>query len=219
MKRHIMCFGDSNTHGFCADPSDCDDGGARFNESERWTCLLEHLLGDDYKVLEEGLCGRNTVFTDPIFEENLCGIDMLMPLLITHMPIDLLIIMLGTNDSKDMFSADPSLIALGMERLVRKAASIDCWVSGHPKILIVSPPHIKSCLMEHWMGPGMGQGAIERSKGLAEAYRATAEALGCYFFDAGSVASFNDVDGMHLTRESHRKLAQALMEIVNDIFV
>ena len=41
MKRHIVCFGDSNTHGYCFDPADCADGGNRFNEEERWTCLLQ----------------------------------------------------------------------------------------------------------------------------------------------------------------------------------
>ena len=50
MKKHIVCFGDSNTHGYCADPGDCAEGGDRFNESERWTCLLQNRLGEDYRV-------------------------------------------------------------------------------------------------------------------------------------------------------------------------
>ena len=65
MKKHIVCFGDSNTHGFCADPTDCFDGGNRFNEEERWTCRLQSLLGDGYLVVEEGLGGRTTCFEDP----------------------------------------------------------------------------------------------------------------------------------------------------------
>ena len=62
MKKHIVCFGDSNTHGYCADPKDCADGGDRFNEDERWTCLLQKALGEDCLVIEEGLSGRTTVF-------------------------------------------------------------------------------------------------------------------------------------------------------------
>lgn len=116
-KKHIVCFGDSNTHGWCADAADCMDGGNRFNEYERWICLLESLLGEEYKVLEEGMPGRNTVFPDPIYEEDFCGIDVLAPILMTHQPVDLLIIMLGTNDCRDMFNANPDLIARGMERL------------------------------------------------------------------------------------------------------
>ena len=53
MKKHIVCLGDSNTHGYCADPSDCAEGGIRFNESERWTCLLQTALGENYLVAEK----------------------------------------------------------------------------------------------------------------------------------------------------------------------
>ena len=67
MKKHIVCLGDSNTHGYCADPAGCADSGlARFNENERWTCLLQKALGEEYLVIEEGLCGRTTVFDDPV---------------------------------------------------------------------------------------------------------------------------------------------------------
>ena len=62
MKTHILCLGDSNTHGYCADPNDCADHGIRFNEEERWTCRLQKALGDEYLVTEEGLSGRTTVF-------------------------------------------------------------------------------------------------------------------------------------------------------------
>ena len=65
MKKHIVCFGDSNTHGYCADPADCG-GGIRFDESQRWPRLLQSLLGEDYLVVEEGLSGRTTCFDDPL---------------------------------------------------------------------------------------------------------------------------------------------------------
>ena len=69
MKKHIICFGDSNTHGYCADPGDCADGLLqRFNEEERYPCLLQKFLGDEYLVIEEGLPGRTTVFEDPLHE-------------------------------------------------------------------------------------------------------------------------------------------------------
>ena len=54
MKKHILCFGDSNTHGYCADPADCFGGGVRFPEEQRWTRLLQEALGQDYLVIEEG---------------------------------------------------------------------------------------------------------------------------------------------------------------------
>ena len=83
MKKHIVCFGDSNTHGYCADPADCADGGIRFNESERWTRRLQTALGEEYLVIEEGLSGRTTCFDDPI-HEGLSGLDYIYPCLKSH---------------------------------------------------------------------------------------------------------------------------------------
>ena len=103
MKKHIVCYGDSNTHGYCAET------GGRFNEEERWTCLLQAYLGDQFLVLEEGLSGRTTCFDDPI-HEGLCGLDYLYPCLMSHEPVDLLIIMLGTNDTKERFGVSPACI-------------------------------------------------------------------------------------------------------------
>lgn len=83
MKRHILCLGDSNTHGRCADPLDCADGGVRFNEDERWPCLLQKAMGDDYLVTEEGLSGRTTVFSDPL-EEGMDALTVIYSLLKSH---------------------------------------------------------------------------------------------------------------------------------------
>ena len=91
MKRHIVCLGDSNTHGYCADPADCADGSLRrFNESERWTCRLQAALGEDFLVLEEGLPGRTTVFDDPV-EESLSALPYLYPCLMSHAPVSCII--------------------------------------------------------------------------------------------------------------------------------
>ena len=136
MKKHILCFGDSNTHGYCAEPFDCIDGGGRFNEDERWTCLLEKYLGNDYLILEEGLCGRTTVFQDPL-SEGLSGLDVIVPIMMSHKPIDLLIIMLGTNDTKERFGVTPECISLGMERLINKAKSTAAWNNNLPNIQVV----------------------------------------------------------------------------------
>ena len=104
MKKHIVCFGDSNTHGYCADPADCADHGIRFNENERWTRRLQTLLGEEYLVTEEGLSGRTTCFDDPI-HEGLSGISYITPCLKSHEFVDLLVIMLGTNDVKERFAS------------------------------------------------------------------------------------------------------------------
>ena len=150
MKRTIVAFGDSNTHGYCSET------GGRFSEEERWPCLLEKYLGEEYRVMEEGLSGRTTVFEDPLFE-GLSGLSYIFPCLMTHEPVDLLIIMLGTNDTKARFSCNGENISKGLERLVNKALSIkDAWRNG-PRILIVAPAPIEEgCLSAPvvWKSPG-----------------------------------------------------------------
>ncbi len=213
MKKHILCIGDSNTHGYCAESFDCADGGDRFNEDERWTCLLSKHLGTDYLVLEEGLGGRTTVYQDPL-TEGMCCLDVLFPIMMSHEPIDLLIIMLGTNDTKKRFGVNAECIGVGMERLINKAKTIPAWKDNTPNILLIAPPHI---LDDMYSGPFsgiMGAGCAEKSRELARFYKAVADRTGCHFLDAENHAEFNKTDGMHLTRNGHASLAAHLATIV-----
>lgn len=209
MKKHIVCLGDSNTHGYCADPNDCADHGDRFNEDERWTCLLQKHLGSDYLVLEEGLSGRTTVFSDPL-HESMAALDVIYSILMSHERVDLLIVMLGTNDVKERLGMNPACIAIGLERLLLKAMSVPAWKDNKPNILVVCPPHIGEGL---WDEP-MGKGCPEKSRVLAKYYKPKCDALGVHFLDAEGIAEFNKVDFMHLTRKGHQDLAQALSQLV-----
>ena len=213
MKKHIVCLGDSNTHGYCADPADCADGGARFNENERWTCLLQKALGEEYLVLEEGLSGRTTVFSDPLHEA-MPALDVAYPILMSHEPVDLLVIMLGTNDTKERFCVNPACIARGLERLVDKCKTIPCWGGHAPNILLIAPPHIGEKMEQSDVMPAMGLGCAAKSRELAKWYAPVAANQGCAFLDAEGVAEFNEVDYMHLTRKGHAQLAEKLAEIV-----
>ena len=208
MKKHILCIGDSNTHGYCADPSDCADGGIRFNEEERWTCLLQAALGPDYLVTEEGLSGRTTVFPDPL-HESMDALGVLYALLKSHEVVDLLIIMLGTNDVKERLGANAACIGIGMERLVRKAQSVDCWGGHAPNILIVCPPAIHPEMSD----PAMGKGCDVKSRELPPFYENTAKLTGSHFLNAAE-CEFNQVDHMHLTRKGHAQLAEKLVALV-----
>ena len=213
MKKHIVCFGDSNTHGYCADPTDCADGGDRFNEEERWTCLLQKALGEDYLVLEEGLSGRTTVFPDPL-HECMSGLDAIYSCLMSHEPVDLLIIMLGTNDTKERFGANAACIGVGLERLILKAKSVAAWRGGVPRILVIAPPHIGEGLYLVPGGDAMGKGCPEKSRALAPVFQRVAENQGCAFLDAEGLAEFNKIDCMHLSRRGHRQLAEKLTALV-----
>ena len=211
MKKHILCLGDSNTHGYCADPKDCADGGIRFNEDERWTCRLQAALGSDYLVTEEGLSGRTTVFVDPI-HESMDALSVLYPILKSHEVIDLLIIMLGTNDVKERFAANEYVIGVGMERLIQRAKTIDCWGTQKPNLLVVAPPRIG----DGFHDAVMGNGCVERSRGVAEQFRIVAERNQVHFLNAAD-CEFNQVDFMHLTRKGHAQLAEKLAALVPEI--
>ena len=183
-------------------------------------CLLQKSLGEDYLILEEGLSGRTTSFRDPVFE-GLSGLDYLYPCLMSHEPVDLLVIMLGTNDTKERFSAGAPAIGLGMIRLVKKAiATTDCWRNGRPQILIVTPQNISKEYENSNVSGTMGKGCAEKSQGLAAEYERIADQFGCYYLDANKVvqAAPNDIDHMHLTAQGHKELAAALDKKIREIF-
>ena len=214
MKKHIVCLGDSNTHGYCADPADCADGGIRFNEDERWTQRLQSLLGEDCLVVEEGLSGRTTCFNDPI-HEGLSALDYITPCLKSHEFVDLLVIMLGTNDVKERFAASAACVAIGMARLVKKAMATECWGDKKPNILVIAPPHIGEGMPASAVGATMGSGCVEKSRELAHYYKEQCELIGCHFLDAQALGcEFNTVDYMHLTRRGHAALAEGLAKYI-----
>ena len=211
MKKHIVCFGDSNTHGYCADPKDCADGGDRFNEDERWTCLLQKQLGEDCLVLEEGLSGRTTVFSDPL-HESMPGLETIYAILMSHEPVDLLIIMLGTNDTKERFAANAPAIAVGMERLLLKCKSIPCWRGGKPNILVVCPPPLGAGFHDEVMG----KGCVEKSVALPPYMEAVALRNGARYLNAEQ-CEFNAVDFTHLSLRGHAQLAALLLPLVKEM--
>ena len=214
MRRQILCFGDSNTYGYCADPADCADGGTRFSEEERWTGRLQAALGPAYRIIEEGLPGRTTVFEDPV-EEGLRGLDYLVPCLKSHAPVDLLVVMLGTNDVRACFNSSPVVICRGMERLLRLAQQVPCWGPAGPKFLLLPPAPLPEAVERSGSAREvMGPGCAEKSRALPELYRRLAEQLGCGYFDPAPYVEYNAVDHMHLTRRAHARLAETLVPAV-----
>lgn len=207
-EKRILAFGDSNTYGY--DPE--TDG--RYGEQERWPKVLQMLLGTAYSVIEEGLPGRTTVFDDPI-SEGMCGLSYLTPCLMSHAPVDTLIIMLGTNDTKERFGCTPHLLGRGMARLLGKALATPAW-RGAPDIIVVAPCPILPAYRQLMFAQAMGTGCSARAAGLAEVYAQAAREKGARFLDAGALAGVcvHPLDGMHLTRASHSALAQALVPLL-----
>lgn len=211
MKKHILCIGDSNTHGLCTDPSESADHGNRYNEEERWTCLLQKALGEEYLVIEEGLSGRTCVYDDPDMDSvNL--LPVLHAVLNSHEPLDLVILMLGTNDSKVKFNTDAKKITKGMQILVEEAKSVPCWGKNGPKILIVAPVPIE----EGVIYPDFNEKSVETTRALAREYAFLAVAERADFLDAGG-CELTSVDHVHLTKRGHRQLAERMEAAVREI--
>lgn len=199
--RTVLCYGDSNTWG--SEPGT----GERFAPGARWPGVLARELGDGFRVIEEGLGGRTTVWDDPIEGSHKNGKTYLTACLESHKPIDLVAIMLGANDLKERFAASASDIAQGAASLSEMALRSGCGPGGGAPavILLPAPPIGKLTDMAE-----MFQGAEEKSRRFSTHYQRFAEQSGCGFLDAGGVVISSDVDGIHLEAEEHRKLGQAV---------
>jgi len=165
------------------------------------------LLGDEYYVIEEGLGGRTTVFDDP-FERGRNGKTGLPFVLATHQPIDLLIISLGTNDTKRFYGTDARIITRGIEALVEVAKTFDV-----KQIMVISPIHVGKKI-EETIFAGFTRESVEISYKISERVKAMAEREGLIFFDAATVAAPSEIDQLHMDSESHQSLAEALKEVI-----
>ncbi len=195
----IVVFGDSNTWGY--NPAT----GGRFPRAQRWTGVLQRALGADFEVIAEGLNGRTTVHDDPI-EPYRSGADALPPCLMSHAPVDLVILALGCNDLKKRVSLSPFDIAEGARRLIFLARAYGEGPDGAaPRILLVAPPPVAtlSAFAE------MFDGAVQKSRLIGERYRAVAEEEGVAFLDAGRIIRCSDLDGIHYEADQHELLGQA----------
>ena len=107
----VLAYGDSNTYGY--NPRT----GLRYSEDIRWTGLLSSHLGNGYRVIEEGCNGRTTIYDDPI-DGWKNGLNYFKPCLHSHKPVDIVVMMLGTNDLKSVFGLSAQQIAEGAGVLV-----------------------------------------------------------------------------------------------------
>ena len=208
--KSILAFGDSLTWGVNV------ENDLRHEFENRWPNVLAAGLNNKARVIEEGMNGRTTVFPDPTTTAERNGAVALPMLLTTHQPLDLVIIMLGTNDIKFANRCTAFDASLGMERLIKLVKGHD-FSRGYkvPQILIMSPPALVKTSNE-WFNELWGH-AIEDSKRFSEHYARVAEEMDVHFFDAGSVAKSSEVDGGHLDAVNTRAIGVALVPVVKKI--
>lgn len=206
----ILCYGDSLTWGYDAETL------ARHAYEDRWPSVLQAELGERARVIADGLNGRTTAYDDPLVAEDRNGARTLPTSLATHSPLDLVIIMLGSNDMKPWVHGRALVAANGMKRLVQIVKSHAYFFDAPaPQVLMVSPPPVTRTdnveFSEYFAG------ANEASIRLAAAYGEYADMLGCAFFDAGRVARTTPVDGVHLDAENTRAIGRALAPVATKL--
>lgn len=201
-KIRILCYGDSNTFGYIP------GRGGRYNCHTRWPGRLQELLGSEYQVMEEGLCGRTTAFED-VTEPGRNGLDRIRDAVERSLPLDVLVIMLGSNDCKAQFGASAQEIAGGLEQVAAQARGGEA--SGF-RVLLVAPAAMTDRVMHSGFGSEFDQRSIKVSKELAEAYEALAGKCGCDFLDGSKVTQVSEIDGLHLDAEGHGRLAEAVVK-------
>ena len=209
MKR-ILCFGDSNTWGFVP-ASEAE----RFPPEVRWTGVMRERLGAGYEAIEEAQNGRTTVFDDPY--ETVCknGARHLPVVLESQKPVDLVILMLGTNDLKAHLGQTATTIALGAGVLVDRILASDAGPRKRaPQVLLVAPACVapETCPF----GPKF-DGAAEKSAGFAAAYRREAELRGVPFVDAAAHVTVPATDCIHFDKVGHGALGSVLADRVRQL--
>lgn len=213
--KSILCFGDSLTWGWI--PVNYGVPTSRYPFHQRWTGIMAAELGDGYRVIEEGLSARTTSADDPI-DPRLNGSLYLPTALASHLPLDLVIIMLGTNDTKPFYNRTPYDIAYGMAKLVvqvQGSAGGVATLYPAPKCLVMAPPPLAP--ISHPFFQEMFAGGHEKSDQLAAQYRHLADFMKVDFFNAGDVVTTDGLDGIHFTTENNRTLGLAVAQKVAEI--
>jgi len=209
----ILCYGDSNTWGQKPDKS------GRYPVDVRWTGRLQKQLGHEYYIIEEGLSSR-TIDLDYERKPGRNGRAYLAPCLASHNPIDLVILMLGTNDLKIEFHRTPKDIADSLKGLLADINQYGWTKEGKPpKVLIVSPIHINEHALDFdrlYGGVYYDVESAKKSHELAKAMRAVAEEADAFFVDASTVASAGK-DGIHFNEAANVGLSSAIEKKIRTI--
>lgn len=204
----ILCYGDSNTWGH--NPKD----GNRLDENNRWPRILQKMLGDSYEIIEEGLCGRCASFIDSV-KPYRHGISTLKMTLEIHQPIDLVILMLGTNDLKNCFSPNVVAVSNGIKEMVQIIKN-EYTYNKHmkvPKILIISPIYIhENYVNVERTSNQFDEHSIEVCKKLASYYEDIANQYDCMFMNAAEYAQASSIDCLHMDGKNHEKLAKGIYQ-------
>lgn len=205
MKKRIMIYGDSNTHGYNA------EDGSRFDENTRWTGVCQQLLGDDYVIVEEGLNGRNTCHDDPMFPHH-NGLAYIITCTLSQLPLDMICVKLGSNDFDPMLSPVPEQVAANAAKVLKlaKMANDEKYPGNNCKYVLMAPLKATEDVLTGDFAEYYDRRTMELSWEAPAAYKTQAEKDGFLYFDANEVAECCKKDGVHLDAANHKKLGIAM---------
>jgi len=203
----ILCYGDSNTRGSV--PKLADSPSEKHPRSVRWTGVLQNLIGDDFEIINEGLSGRTLVAFNSEYPER-TGITHLKAILLTHRPIDLVIVMLGTNDVKDIYNLSAEQISEHLEQTIKLIQE-----QGVQKTLVVCPA--KVIAREDGTVDARFSKAPEKMEKLPLLFKEVAEKYNCNFLNLQEHITSSKIDGFHLEPEMHRKIGELLAKEISKI--
>ncbi|MEA4824346.1 MAG: GDSL-type esterase/lipase family protein [Clostridiaceae bacterium] len=213
--KNILIFGDSNMWGYIAPTEE------RYPYGVRCPGRVQAILGGDYRVVEDALNGRTYACADCMFGDK-NGTEQLMIALECHRPLDLLCVMLGTNDCKSRFAMTPTEIAYAAANMVIKVKNFNYVTHKCPEILLITPPEITGDIHKAPFGEMFGDRAIELSRRLPAAFDALlppngGSQFGAHLFHASAVCRPGTEDGLHLDARGHAALAEALAREIRGI--
>lgn len=197
----ILCYGDSNTYGM--NPLD----GSRYDYNIRWTGMLQNILGNGFEIIEEGQNGRTTIYDDE--KPNRNGMKDLIPCLNKHKPIDIVILMLGTNDLKTRFHASSQDIANNVSQLVDVIQK-----ETKAQIILVSPMEVTEGIENGAFGDSFDASAVARAQEFSKYYQIVAQEKNCIFVDAAKCSKPSNIDHLHMSEEAHQNLANELAKVI-----
>lgn len=213
-RKRIVCFGDSLTWGF--DP----DNRVRFDEGIRWTSVLSYKLGDEYIVIEEGQNGRTIASDDPSEGEK-NGMLYLGPCLESQSPIEIIIVMLGTNNLKPKFGLCSVDIAGQMELMLQKILAYNRFkCNDKMKVILIAPPYVGNNIRNSWLGESFGyEKAIATSQKLSAHYEELARKYNIGFIDSSKYVVVSDYDSIHMDSDNQIKLGNIVFDYLKDNYI
>lgn len=218
MRRNILVYGDSNSYGFISHSMDYQTARyKRYSFEQTWAGVLQSKLGQNTHVILEGLCGRTVNVDDPDRPE-VNGLKHFLPTILSHNPLDLIIIMLGTNDTKYLYHATPQSITDSLREMTKLAQKRAYNLNGlAPEIMIIAPPQFADKL-EPEIEEDIFKGARQKLLGLPALYKSLCEEEGYMFLDASRLVPGPKTDGVHLDETAHSDLGQLVYDEIRQNF-